>query len=115
MIWQRRGVSLPAASLGRVEIHMGCRTDGIVRIDYRFDQMMIDFRLHDGRRDSLAGHVGQFLIHKKSFGDAALAVEAVIEPLPSDALELTEEIELGLFARIAELRRIEQPMGQMKE
>jgi hypothetical protein len=45
---------------------------------------------------------------------AALADETGIEPLPGDALELAEEVQLRFFARIAPMG-VEESAGEMKQ
>ena len=73
---------------------------------------------HHGARDrggdAFAGHVGQFLIHELRRVGAAFAHQAGIEPLLGDALELPEQVELGVFAGIAPLG-VDQALGQVEE
>ena len=64
--------------------------------------------------DRVAGHVGEFLIHELGGIGAALADEAGVEPLLRDSLELAEEVELGLLARIAPFR-VEEAVGEVEE
>ena len=104
------GVSLPAVGLSRVEIHVGCRTNGLYGSSTALTgRLLIPSRVY-GSKNALAGRVGQFLVHELGGIRVAPTVEIAIEPLSGDALELAEEIELGLFTRIAELG-VEQTLG----
>ena len=64
--------------------------------------------------DAVAGHVGQLLVHELRRIGAALADQAGVEPLLGDALELAEQIELGLLAGVAPLG-VEQTLGEVEE
>ena len=87
---------------------------GIVGIEQRLDRTLAEKLPGDGRGDAVAGHVGQFLIHEQRRIGSAFAHEAGVEPLLGDALELTEEMELRLFAWIAPFR-VEQPLGDVED
>ena len=73
-----------------------------------------DQRAGDGGGDALAGHVRQFLVHELRRVGAALADQAGIEPLLGDALQLPEQVELGIFARVAPLG-VDQALGQVEQ
>ena len=64
--------------------------------------------------DPLAGHVGELLVHELRRVGAALADQVGVEPLLGDALELAEEVELGLLAGVAPLR-VEQALREVEE
>ena len=108
------GIRLVEIGLGGGEVDVGGGTDGIVGIEHGFDRATADLRSRDGGRDALAGDIGQLLVHELGGVGATLADEAAIEPLSGDALELSEEIELRLFVRVAPLR-VEQLPGEMEE
>ena len=86
----------------------------IVRIQHRLDGPAADFRPRDGGGDTFAGNIGQLLVHELGRISAPLADKVTVEPLFGQAFELPEEMELGLFARIAPLR-VEQPLRQVKQ
>lgn len=59
-------------------------------------------RERDRGLDALGGHVGDFFIDELPGKCAAGAFEvAALQPLTGDAFQLTEEMQLRLFARIA--------------
>ena len=63
--------------------------------------------------DAIAGHIGKFLIHEKRRIRAAFAHKASVQPLLGDSLQLAEEVELWLLARIAPFG-VEEPMGEVE-
>ncbi len=93
---------------------MGGGTGGIVRIEQGLDRALAFERPGDAGGDAVAGHVRQFLIHQLGGIRAALADEAGVEPLLGDALELAEQMELGLLAGVAPFR-VEQALGDVEE
>ncbi len=50
--------------------------------------------------DGWSGQLGQLLIQEQGRISTALADETGIEPLPGDALELAEEMQLGLTRQV---------------
>ena len=62
----------------------------------------------------MAGHVGELLIQQQRRVRVPLAYQAGIKPLLRDALELAEQVELGLLTSVSELR-VEQPPGEFIE
>ncbi len=104
-------VGLPAIGFRGVELHVHRGAGGIVGIENRFDRAAAHFGAGDGGGDALAGHVGELLIHELGRIGAAFADEASIEPLLRDALELSEQMELGFFAGVAPLG-IDEPLGR---
>ena len=108
------GIRLVTADLCGVEVDVDRGTKRVVGIEDRLDGTPVDFRSRDGCRNTLAGHVGQFLVHELGRVGAALTDETALEPLSGDALELSEEMKLGFFMRVAPFR-VEQPLGQKKE
>jgi hypothetical protein len=93
-----------AASVQRsrrgVEAHVRVEPAGC-RVEQRLDRALPRNCAGDRRRDAVAGHVGQLLVHEQPGIGVALATQAGVEPLLGDALELTEEVQLRVAARIA--------------
>ena len=58
-------------------------------------------------------HVRQLLIHKLCRIGVSLAHEVLIKPLPGDPLQLAEQVQLWLLARVAPLG-LQQPLGQVE-
>ena len=108
-------VRLPTACLGGGEVHVGCRTHGVVGVQHRLDgPATAHLGAGDGGGDAFARHVGQFLVHELGWVGVALADKTAVKPLPGQAFELSEKMELGLFARITPLRG-EQSLCQVKK
>ena len=97
------GVGLPAIRARRVELHVRGGAGGIVRIEHGFDGVGSDHVVGDGGGDAVASHVGQFLIQELSRFGITFAHQTGVEPLLGDALELPEQVEFWVFARIAPL------------
>ena len=70
-------------------------------------------RVGDPGGDALAGHVGQLLVPELGRIRTTLADQTGIEPLPGDALELTEQVQPGRFIRVAP-SGVEQALGKVK-
>ncbi|MEI2623700.1 MAG: hypothetical protein V9G23_07210 [Giesbergeria sp.] len=74
----------------------------------------------DGGGDLVAGHVGQLLVHQQRRVGVALADQVfglpVIthQPFLGDALELAEQVQLGVFAGVAPLG-VEQALGELEQ
>ena len=68
----------------------------------------------DGGGDLLAGDVGELTIEQLGRVCVALADQVVIEPLPGDRLQLSEQMELRLVAGVAPLR-VQQMACEVKE
>ena len=64
--------------------------------------------------NAVTSYVGQLLIHEQRGIGAALAHEVAVEPLPGDAFQLAEEVELGRFAGVAPFG-VEQALGDVKK
>src|SRR5205809_259839 len=105
---------LPAVRLRGVEPDVFGGASRIVGIKKRLDRPLAEESSGDCCSDTVAGHVGQFLIHKQSGVGSTLAYEAGIQPLFGDALELTEEVKLRLLAGVAPFR-IEKPMSDLED
>ncbi len=58
-------------------------------------------RLHNAARNPLTGDVGELLIQQLRRISSALADQMLAEPVPRDALQLTEEVELWFVVLIA--------------
>ena len=67
----------------------------------------------DGGSNSVAGHVGQFLIHEQRRVGVAFANQAAVQPLLGDALELAEEVKHRFLAWIAPFG-IEQALSDVE-
>ena len=70
--------------------------------------------LDDAPRDAFASHIRKRQIHELRGVRAALADEVIVEPLARDPLELAEQVQLRLLARIAPLC-LQQALGQVKQ
>jgi len=108
----RRG--FPAVGFRCRESNLPGRARRVIGIEQRLDRALGEEGARDARRDAVAGHVGQLLIHEDRGIGASLANEAAIEPLFGDALELPEEMELGFLAGVTPFR-VEQPVGEMEQ
>ena len=71
-------------------------------------------RARDAGGNAVAGHVGQVLVHQQAWIRAAFAHQAGVEPLARYALELPEQVELWLVARVAPLG-VEQALRQVEQ
>jgi len=107
-------IGLPAAGFRRGEIHVHGGAGGIVGIKQSFDGPFAHQRIGDPGGDAFAGHVGQFLVPELGGIRATLADQTGIEPLFGDALELTEQVQLGFFARVTPFG-VEQALGEVKQ
>src|SRR3546814_33754 len=101
LAFRRRSVRLPSIGLRGVEADMERRPGGVVRIQHGLDGLGASERARDAGDDALTGHVGQRLVFELCRIGAALADQARIQPLSCDTLELTEQVQLGGFTRVA--------------
>ncbi len=104
----------PAVGLGGVEADVLGGAGGVVGIQQGLDGAGAFKGGGDAVGDLVAGHVPQLLIHEQGGIGVALADEAGVQPLLGNALELAEEVHLGLLAGIAPLG-VEQTLGNVKE
>ena len=80
------------------------RAGRVVRVEHCLDRVLADHRLGKRRLDALAGPIGEVLIDQlRRVGAAGAAQIAAVEPFADDALQLVEEVELGVIAGITEL------------
>ena len=93
---------------------MDGRAGRVVGVEHGLDRALADERAGDAGGDALAGHVGELLVHELGRVGAALADQVGVEPLPGDALELAEEVQLGLLAGVAPLG-VEQALGEVEQ
>ena len=73
---------------------------GVVRIEHGLDRPLADELAVDAGDDLVAGHIGEHLVFELRRICAAFAHQVTVEPLLGDALELAEEMKLGVFARV---------------
>ena len=102
------------AGPGGIKIHLFRRADRIIRIEHGLDRTTTDFRACDGGRDAFTGHICKFLVHQLRRICASLAGKAGIEPLPGNALELSEKMKLRFLARVPPFG-IQQPLGEVEQ
>ena len=114
LIWQRSDVVSQRSVREVLKLTCAVEPVGVVRVEHGLDGTFADERPSDPRRDPVAGHVGEFLVHEQRGISAALADEIAVQPLLGDALELAEEVEFRLLARIAPFR-VQQPLGDMEK
>ena len=103
----------PQSLLGSGEVHLPCAACGIEGVQHDAHGVRAGQRGADGGMDTLAGHVGDFLMHHLRLPGAAAALEVVPHPFLCDALELAEQVQLRVLARIAVLA-IQQVLGQVE-
>ena len=83
---------------------MASRAHRVVRVEYSLHWaiVLIYLGLSDGGHNAVARAVREFVIEQLAGVSAALARQAGIQPLFCDALQLAKQVELRLFAGIAE-------------
>ena len=96
-------VGFPADRFRRVEIDVHGGASRVVGIEHGLDRALADELAVDAGDDLAAGHVGEHLVLELRRIGAALADQVTVEPLLGDALELAEEMKLGVFAWVAPL------------
>ena len=91
-----------------------CRARWVVRVEHGLYCLLAEECAVDAGGDPLTRHVGQALVHELRRVRPALADEVSIEPLARDALQLAEEMELGLVARVAPLC-LQEPLREVEQ
>ena len=80
-------------------MHRGA--SGIVGIEHGLDRPLADELAVDAGDDLAARHIREHFVFELRRICAAFAHQITVEPLLRDALELAEEMKLGVFARVA--------------
>src|SRR6185437_4185902 len=94
--------------------HVRGAAGGVVRVEQRPDYPPLTGLRIDTGVDVLAGLVRELPVHQHGWIRIALADEAGVQPWLDDALELAEQVQLGLLARIAPLA-VEQMARQVHQ
>ena len=98
------GIGFPAGGFGGGEIDVDGGALGVVGVEDGFDLVCALEGFGNSGLDALAGAVGDFAVEDLGGKGAAGAGEiATLQPSTHHALELAEEMELGLGARVAVL------------
>ena len=107
-------IRLPAVRFRCIEVHMDGGASRIVGVEYGLDRSLAYQGANNACGNAFAGHVGQFLVHELSGVGAALTHQAGVEPLLSDTLELTEQMEFRFFAGVAPFG-VQQTLGDVEQ
>jgi len=93
----------PTVPLGRSEVNVNGGAGRVVWVKQDLDRRFANRVRGDGGGNALAGHIGQIPVKYLRGICATRAEKASVKPLFGDALELTEQMKLRFFARIAPL------------
>jgi len=80
---------------------MARRADGIVGVEDGLDGPLTDELAVDASDDPVACHISQHFVFEVRRRSTAFADQVAVKPLLGDALELAEEVKLGVFASSA--------------
>ena len=101
--FRRWTLGVPTVGFRGIETDVLGVAGGIVRIEQGLDGTGVGECLGDAGGDLVAGQIRELLIHEQGRIGVAFADEAGVQPFLGDALELAEEVKLGLLSRVAPL------------
>ena len=109
-----RGVGLPAVRPRRVETDVRGRAHRVVRVEHTLDRPFASERRGDRSGDAVTRDVRQVLVQEQRRVRPTSTHEMLVEPLPRDPLELTEQMQLGGLTGVAPFG-VEQALGKLEE
>ena len=108
------GTRLPTQRLTGGEVHVTRGADRIVRVKHGEHGALVPHLVDDTLRDATARVVGELQIHELRRIRAARADQVVVQPVPHDGLELSEQVELGRAVGVAPMV-VQQSVGKVED